>query len=378
MNLSLKKIDFMKKLVLLLLFVSSISFAQSHSHTFNREIKFPHVEGYLTLKTDLHIHTVFSDGSVWPDIRVQEAIKDGLDVISLTEHLEYQPHDQDIPHPNRNRSYELALELAQNSRLMIVHGSEITRSMPPGHSNAIFIKDANKMVQEEAMNAFNEAKRQGAFVFWNHPTWIGQEKDGISKMYDIHRQLIAENKLHGIEVVNEKSYSAEALQIALDNDLTIMGTSDVHGLIDWDFDLAHGGHRPITLVFAKERTETSLAEALRAGRTVVWYNNLLVGKEAHLGLLLNASIQLESFEYPDDLQMATIKIKNNSDAKMILENLSDFSFYQHADVVELAPHSTSTIRIKTKTRLDSFEIRFKVLNAIMAPKTHPEFSLIIK
>ena len=52
-------------------------------------------------------------------------------------------------------------------------------------------------------------------------------------------------------------------QIALDNDLTILGTSDVHGLIDWDFDLAHGGHRPITLVFAKERTETSLAEALR-------------------------------------------------------------------------------------------------------------------
>ena len=64
---------------------------------------------------------------------------------------------------------------------------------------------------------------------------------------------------------------------------------------------------------------------------------------------------------------------------MILENLSDFSFYQHADVVELAPHSTSIIKIKNKTRLDFwFKMRFKVLNAIMAPKTHPEFSLIIK
>jgi len=32
----------------------------------NRHIQFPDVEGYHTLKCDLHIHTVFSDGLVWP------------------------------------------------------------------------------------------------------------------------------------------------------------------------------------------------------------------------------------------------------------------------------------------------------------------------
>ena len=46
------------------------------------------------------MHSVFSDGSVWPDIRVEEAKKDGLDVIAITEHLEYQPWKDDIPHPN--------------------------------------------------------------------------------------------------------------------------------------------------------------------------------------------------------------------------------------------------------------------------------------
>jgi len=36
------------------------------------------------------MHTVFSDGHVWPSFRVNEAIRDGLDVISLTEHIDYE------------------------------------------------------------------------------------------------------------------------------------------------------------------------------------------------------------------------------------------------------------------------------------------------
>ncbi|MGB1168372.1 MAG: PHP domain-containing protein, partial [Flavobacteriaceae bacterium] len=56
-------------------------------------------EGQYWLSTDLHIHTVFSDGAVWPSIRVEEARREGLDLIAMTEHLEYQPHEEDIPHP---------------------------------------------------------------------------------------------------------------------------------------------------------------------------------------------------------------------------------------------------------------------------------------
>ena len=57
----------------------------------DRKIQFPDVEGFKTLKCDFHIHTVFSDGQVWPNIRIEEALRDGLDAISLTEHIEYQP-----------------------------------------------------------------------------------------------------------------------------------------------------------------------------------------------------------------------------------------------------------------------------------------------
>ena len=57
-------------------------------------------------------------------------------------------------------------------------------------------------------------------------------KTGIATLTDMHRQLIADGLLHGIEVINSSTYSAESLQIALDNDLTIIATSDIHGLID--------------------------------------------------------------------------------------------------------------------------------------------------
>ena len=66
----------------------------NHTHVPDRAIVFPDVAGYLTLKADLHMHTVFSDGEVWPSVRVQEAQRDSLDIISLTEHLEYQEFRQ--------------------------------------------------------------------------------------------------------------------------------------------------------------------------------------------------------------------------------------------------------------------------------------------
>ena len=75
-------------------------------------IIFPDVEGRLTLISDLHTHSVFSDGHVWPNIRVSEAQRNGLDILAITEHLEYQPHISQIPHVDRNTAYEEAKKAA--------------------------------------------------------------------------------------------------------------------------------------------------------------------------------------------------------------------------------------------------------------------------
>ena len=350
----------------------------THAQQINSEerlIEFPDVPGYLTLKCDLHMHTVFSDGNVWPNIRVQEALRDGLDAIALTDHLEYQPHQDDIPHPDKNRSYEIAAESAGDEPLIILNGSEVTRDMPPGHSNAIFLDDANWLLQDDPVAVFREANRQGAFTFWNHPHWTRQRANGVAALTDLHRQLIGEGLLQGIEVVNNLTYSDEALQIALDHNLTIIGTSDIHGLIDWQYNVPQGGHRPVTLVFATERSAGGIKEALHAKRTVVWFDNLLVGREEHVLPLIEASLTVQQAAYLDDTSVLSVLIENTSDAEYILDNKTVYTFHNTSDVVTLKPHRTTRLDIKTLDRKAALSLPFDVLNAVTAPNTHPEVVL---
>jgi 3',5'-nucleoside bisphosphate phosphatase len=366
----------MKRLIALLpILVFQLVIAQeNHSHKLSRSISFPDIPGYKTLKCDLHQHTVFSDGSVWPDIRVMEALMDGLDAISLTEHLEYQPHKTDIPHPDRNRSYELALKEAAGHGLLIIRGSEITRRMPPGHCNAIFIADANKMLVDDSVGVFREAKKQGAFVFWNHPNWTAQRKDGLATLTSMHRMLIKEKLLDGIEVVNDQTYSDEALQIALDNNLTIMGTSDIHKLIDWDFHVPQGGHRPITLVFATEKTEESIKDALFNRRTVVFYKDLLIGRDEFLIPLIQQSLRIKSASYIDKSDVLSVVVENTTNSEFILQNKTEFTFHSNTDIVNIKPGDKNVIEIKTKQRMSELKLDFVVLSAVNAPNKHPVVS----
>jgi hypothetical protein len=363
----------MKKLIIVLtLLMPVLTFAQTnHSHTLGRVIKFPDIEGYKTIKTDLHMHSVFSDGNVWPTIRVQEALMDGLDAISLTEHIEYQPHKADIPHPDRNRAHEIALAEAKNHDLIIIRGSEITRAMPPGHNNAIFLSDANKLLLKDSVESFREAKRQNAFVFWNHPNWTWQRKDGIAQMTEMHRNLIREKMLHGIEVVNDQTYSDEALQIALDNNLTIMGTSDVHGLIDWDFTGPKVSHRPVTLVFAKEKNEDGIKDGLFNRRTVVYFKNLLIGRNEFLQPLIQASLVIKRAVYSDKSNVLTVELENKTNNEFILRNKSVYNFHNINDVVVIKPGDGNIIEVKTRQRITEGKLAFEVMNAVNAPASHP-------
>tara|TARA_B100000029_G_scaffold244013_1_gene241222 strand:- start:2160 stop:3350 length:1191 start_codon:yes stop_codon:yes gene_type:complete len=383
-------------LTLIITIIYSQSFSQEREK-YTRKLFFPDIKNYKTLLTDFHQHTVFSDGSVWPTIRVEEAIRDGLDAISLTEHIEYQPYSKDIPNPDRNRAYIIAKNSAENKnksldrKLIVINGQEITRSMPPGHINAIFLDDANKLIHpKDSLKGILEANKQNAFVFWNHPAWPAQRSDGIAKLDEFHKFLIKEKLLHGIEVVNELYYSEEALEIALENDLTIMGTSDIHGLIDWLFKVPNDdefsnyslpGHRPVTLVFSKDKTKEGIKKALFSGRTAVFYNELLIGKEENLKPLVENCLVINNIKdlelgYSEDGKstIKKVEIKNISDAPFILKNLNSFTFESNSDIINIMPNTTHTVSVKTRGQ--SFkELKFKVLNGIVAPKKYLEISL---
>jgi hypothetical protein len=374
----------------------------------DRSIEFPDTENYLTITSDLHTHSVFSDGHVWPNIRVAEAMKDKLDAIAITEHLEYQPHIRYIPNKNRNIAFLEAKKAAEESDLIVIAGSEITREMPPGHLNAVFIKDANTLFNidesllpearrrmSEAVNvedlsdeelevadqyalgnlyspfeALEEAKRQGAFIFWKHPMWGSQANDGVSRLTEMHKQMIAKDLIHGIEVVNTNEYSEEALQIALDNNLAIIGTSDVHELIEWDYDSSKNEHRPVTLILSEERNQNSIKEALLDRRTIVFYKNKLIGKEENLVPLLNSILGFKSLGYRGDTSILRVEISNNSSSDMTLKNLSAYNFSRSDDYIFIPKNDTKTIMVKTLEAIKAVELKFEILNAITAPKKH--------
>ncbi len=337
-------------------------------------------EGKYFVSSDLHIHTVFSDGLVWPTVRVDEALRDSLDLISLTEHIEYQPWRVDIPHKNKNRSFQIASGYIRKQPLAIVHGTEITKDMPPGHFNAIFIEDANKFFDDkknplEFENAIKEANNQGAFVFWNHPMWESHRRDGIARLEPIHKKIIKQNHLHGIEVVNMFTFSEEAMQIALDNNLTIMGTSDVHVLIDWDFkNKRESFHRPITFIMSENRTIQSTKDALFKGNTFIWYHDLIIGKEENLKIVAEENFSINSlgykFDFFDSKTILKLELINHSVAPLKIRYVGKYNFHTEFNFFEIKANSKIEVYLKTLDVLEKVDLPFEILNYVIAPKNN--------
>ena len=244
-------------------------------------INLPDIPGYVTLKCDFHLHTVFSDGTIWPTMRIDEAVRDGLDAIAITDHLGASARKEFIP-PDDDAGWKIGEQYAKERNLILVHGTEITgRQMPPGHFNALFIKNASALPRDDVWGSLEAAARQGAFVQWNHPGWKAQQPDGIPKIYDIHERLIAKGYLHGIEVFNHSDSYPVVLDMCREHKLAVMGNSDNHTVISEAYPKPQNINRPMTLVLAKERNHDALKEALFAGRTLVWFRDTLAGKEEY-------------------------------------------------------------------------------------------------
>jgi predicted metal-dependent phosphoesterase TrpH len=255
-----------------------------------QEIRIPGILGYQTLKCDFHMHTVFSDGIVWPTFRVEEAWQEGLDAIAITDHIENQPSKKYVA-GDHNASYELAIELAKQKDILLIHAGEITREMPPGHLNALFLTDTNPLDVTLAEDALQAAKNQGAFIIWNHPGWKAQQPD-TCKWWPMHEKLFEKGLINGIEVFNETEFYPIVLDWCITRNISVIGNSDIHGITSETYDLERD-HRPMTLVFAKSRTVESIREAMFNNRTVAYFDGKLAGREEFLKALFFASVSVK-------------------------------------------------------------------------------------
>jgi hypothetical protein len=313
------------------------------------------------------MHTVFSDGLVWPTVRIQEALREGMDLIAITDHIEYTPHYKDIP-VNHNRSWELAKDLAVANNLLFIKGTEITRLTPPGHFNALFIGDASDYVAQNDNKSDKEALKkaieQNAFIFWNHPGWKVNQIEGSYEWVDFVDELCNENILQGIEVFNGFGFHKKALDWCIDKDLTVLGTTDVHNLIGYDYGQEDYIHRTMTLVFAKERTAESIREALEQRRTVAWASKYIAGKEEHVRNLYDACVKIGEPHYSTRNSVNGVEklteyyeIRNNSDLYFELELLTG----DGPEKVILYPQSSQILRIPAYQE----KLTYKVVSAFI-------------
>jgi 3',5'-nucleoside bisphosphate phosphatase len=331
----------------------------------------PNIPGYLTLKGDFHIHTVFSDGEVWPTFRVDEAAREGIDVIAITDHIEYIPHKKWL-NATHNDPYEVAHAYAQERNILLIKGVEITREMPTGHFNALFVQDANKLTDPDVMKVMEEANRQGAFIFWNHPGWKKQQPDGVPKFHPIHEELLKKKWLHGVEFYNTKCAWPYVLDWCRERNLTVFSNSDVHIAASdyWEFE--KGGRRPVTLVFAKEKTESSVKEALQAGRTLALFSgDSLAGKQELAELFFKQCIALNKPHYESKGNLY-IEIVNSSSLPFYLQNADPAL---EPKTITLKPKTATKVSFKKGAPTDH---TFIVKNILLAKGKYLETKLSLQ
>ena len=336
------------------------------------KIAIPDLNAYVTLKCDFHIHTVFSDGLVWPTVRVDEAYREGLDAIAITDHIEYRPFMQDIV-ASHNRSYEIAQAEAKNLGIILIKGSEITRSMPPGHHNALFITDSDALDKPDYKDAFRAAQAQNAFIFWNHPCWDAQQPD-TTLWWSEHTKLFEQGMMQGIEVVNEGNYCPEAHRWCLDKNLTMLGNSDVHVPMQTAIDFSSGKHRPMTLVFASSATAEGIREALVEKRTAVYNDEYVIGEEKYLKELFENALEWEVNKTDNAVHF---NIKNKSSLIFRLKKTQHDTRLVYFRDFTIVPHGEHSFSVRLKDGVQGGDVSFIVENFLVQPYEGMKYTIKI-
>lgn len=310
---------------------------------------------YNVYKADLHTHTIYSDGSVTPEFRVKEAWLEGLDIIAITDHIEWRPaedafgaylHADGKSDKDLNTAVRIAQKEAEYWDLFIIPGTEITRDgTTVGHFNALFTTDNNKVYDPDPVQAIRNAKNQGALVMHNHPGWWRTSIDFTKA----EKKAYEEGLIDGVEVMNDTEFYPGIIDRVRELGLFISANTDIHASSAEQFN-SREYMRPITLIFAAERTEKGIREALEDDRTLAFGFNTICGGESLLVDFFKASVSVKK------LQGGAYMLTNNTSVPYVLQA-------EGSNKVHLDPFST--------IRLDG-QTAFYVLNMFSGKDKHPQ------
>ncbi len=340
----------------------------------------PDIPGYRTLKADFHLHTVFSDGNVWPTVHVQDAWRDGLDVIALTEHAEYHPHASDV-NADIGRSFAVAKPLADQLGLILVPGIEITKPdplkaplvLPEGsaHFNALFVSDWNALnVPDDLMEALRRAKAQNAFVFWNHPRF----RVSRARWFPPIARAYEAGLFNGMELVNGPDFYDESYPWIDERRLTILADSDAHDPVP---PRTPSWHRPITLLFARTADLDGVRDALVSRRTAAWLGDDVWGAEEHLRGLWSAAVSTDSQTLNRKGGLA-MRVRNTSAIPMKIVVRDAPEWLVLTPPLQLPAESTTIIRPQLTRDAPAGDQRVELALEVTNLHTGPGRNLIVK
>lgn len=354
------------------------------------ELVIPDIDGYMVLKADLHIHTCYSDGRVTPAQRISEAWNDGLDILAITDHMDYRPNEVKwlkflrgyVPEGTKavnynlvkkkatkegikvdlNLSVEEARKYADRMGILLIPGIEISKEpVNIGHFNALFTTDNNALYDPDPLECLRNVRKQGALLMHNHPGWSRTSVE----MTEFEKKAYAENLFTGIEVVNGGEFYPKIIDRATEKNLFMSANTDLH-LTTAEIYGSRGVRRNMTLVLAKERTLPSVREALEAARTIAYANNNLMGTEQLLKDLFNACVEIKCIE-----------TDKNGKRKYALTNRSGLVFDIKREggaypyhVVPLAPNRTLILSAGKNVNLE-----FTVANMWCGAEKHPSITI---
>ena len=344
------------------------------------EILIPQVCGYNVYKADLHTHSVYSDGQVTPQYRVREAWLDGLDVIAVTEHIEYRPNeeifydylneyakkeykpvpkglDEGKPMVDLNYAVTEAQKEAVKYGMLIIPGTEITRNgTDVGHFNALFTSDNNLIYDKDPVQAIRNAKAQGSLVMHNHPGWT---RKNIA-MTEAEVQAYGEGLIDGVEVMNGAEFYPGVIDRVSEGNMFIAANTDIHTSTAVEYNV-YGETRPMTLILAKDRSLDSIREALEAGRTIAYGFGHLCGAEELLLDLFKASVTL------GPVDGKKVSLTNMTSVPYIIKK-------ENGNPVRIAPFSTYNTSIPE----NAGTLSLTILNLWTGADTHLKVELPIK
>ena len=103
-------------------------------------------------------------------------------------------------------------------------------------------------------------------------------------------------------------------------------------------------------------------------KTVVWFKDILLGKQEHIQALLKENLVAKAIGYGTKNSIAEVMLINKSALPMILSYKGKYSFYRNSRTVRIPAYESITLGVKTVERVQRVVLDFTIENVLTGPQ----------